>query len=269
MIAHILTDNSLTVILEGKAHTIQVDHPNWDAAIEALKSEDADKLASLLDLAKAVKDYVDGNVEIKDGAVIRGGEVVHNVVVDKILDFMRKDLPFVPLLRFLDKLMENPSRRAVNELYTFLEHKNMPLTSEGNFVAYKGVTTDFKDHYSRKFDNSVGCVLEMRRNAVCDNADQGCSAGFHAGSYEYAKGYAHNGGNLMLVEIDPSDVVSVPTDCSCQKLRTAKYKVVAHVENIEAPPLDEGIYGDYDDPDNDVDAAWYAGYEAAKEELEN
>ena len=45
--------------------------------------------------------------------------------------------------------------------------------------------------------------------------------------------------------------------------------MVAHVENIEAPPLDEGIYGDYDDPDNDIDAAWNAGYEAAKEELEN
>ena len=266
MIAHILTDHSLTVILEGQAHTIQADHPNWDKAVQALKVDDADALAGLLDLAKAVEDYVDGNVEVKDGAILHRGEVTHNVVVDKILEFMRQDLPFQPLVKFLDKLLDNPSRRAVNELYSFLEHKSMPLTAEGNFVAYKGVNQNFKDHYSGKFDNSVGQVLEMKRNSVCDDANIGCSYGFHAGSYEYAKGYSHNGGNLMLVEIDPSDVVSVPLDCECQKLRTAKYKVVAHYENIADAPLDEGIYGEWDD-DYDSDS-WEAGYQAAKDELE-
>ena len=50
----------------------------------------------------------------------------------------------------------------------------------------------------------------------------------------------------MRVEIDPSDVVSVPLDCDCQKLRTAKYKVVALHETIERP-LDDGIYGEYDE----------------------
>ena len=84
--------------------------------------------------------------------------------------------------------MANPSRRATEELYRFLEHKSMPLTPEGNFLAYKGVTSDFKDCYSRKFDNSVGQTLTMIRNQVCDDANVGCSDGFHAGSYEYAKG---------------------------------------------------------------------------------
>ena len=244
---HILTDHSLTVILDGQAHTIQKDHPSWNNALAALKQGDTEKLMGALDLAKAVQDYADGNVEVKDGAVYHRGEITDNVVVDKILDFMRKDLPFQPLVRFLDKLLDNPSRRAVNELYRFLEHKNMPLTPAGNFVAYKGVSEDFKDLYTRKFDNSVGQTLEMRRNSVCDDANIGCSDGFHAGSYDYAKSYAHGGGNLMLVEINPADVVSVPLDCECQKLRTAKYKVVAHVENIEAPPLEEGIYGEWDD----------------------
>ena len=92
----------------------------------------------------------------------------------------------------------------------------MPLTPEGNFLAYKGVNDDFTDKYTGKFSNAVGQVLEMRRNGVCDDANMGCSSGFHAGSYDYAKGYASGGGNLMVVEIDPSDVVSVPLDCDCQ-----------------------------------------------------
>ena len=142
----------------------------------------------------------------------------------------------------------------------------MPITPEGNFLAYKGVNEDFTDHYSGKFDICVGQTLEMQRNAVCDDSDIGCSYGFHAGSYEYAKGYASGGGNLMLVEIDPRDVVSVPLDCECQKLRTAKYQVVAHYENIEDAPLKEGIYGDYSEDWDDE--SWQAGYQAALDDQE-
>ena len=117
----------------------------------------------------------------------------------------------------------------------------------------------------------------MRRNGVCDDANVGCSSGFHAGSYEYAKGYASGGGNLMVVEIDPSDVVSVPFDCDCQKLRTAKYKVVAHYETIDAPPLEHDLYDsgydvDYDDDEDyrdDENESWFAGYKQAQEDMKN
>lgn len=265
---YIVTDNSIVIILEGQSLTMEVTHPNWRAVMRAVADENWDDLPILFDLAAAVEDYAEGNVEVKDGAIYHSGEIIHNVIVDKVLDFMRHGLPFKPLLRFLDKLMVNPSRRAVKELYTFLEHKNMPLTPDGNFVAYKGVTEDFLDHYSRKFDNSVGQTLSMVRNSVCDDAEIGCSYGFHAGSHEYAKGYASGGGHLMLVEIDPADVVSVPVDCSCQKLRTAKYKVVALHETIEKP-LEAQLYGEWDD-DEEMDsdawgAAYQAGYDAAKE----
>tara|TARA_B100000131_G_scaffold108996_1_gene105897 strand:- start:5480 stop:6319 length:840 start_codon:yes stop_codon:yes gene_type:complete len=278
MIPYILTEQSLTVVVEGKAHTMQSNHPSFERAKEALKNEEWDRLANLFDVSKAVEDYLDqdAEIEVKDGAVYFQGEVVHGMVVDKILDFMRKNLPYQPLVKFLGKLMDNPSSRAVDELYTFLEHKNMPITPQGNFLAYKGVTDDFKDFHTRSFSNRVGDVLEMRRNGVCDDANIGCSSGFHAGSYDYAKGYANSGGNLMVVEIDPADVVSVPTDCSCQKLRTSKYKVVGHYETIDAPPLDEGLNDDFYDYDEDMEAetdewneGWYAGYQQAKKDAEN
>ena len=80
----------------------------------------------------------------------------------------------------------------------------MPLTPDGNFLAYKGVRDDYTDWHSGKFSNQVGDVNEMARNYVCDDANIGCSYGFHAGSLEYARGYGR-GGHLMVVEIDPSD----------------------------------------------------------------
>ena len=278
-IPYILTEESLTVVVDGKAMTMQKDHPAWTQAIDALNKEEYDRLENLFDVSKAVEDYVDqeSGISVKEGTVYFQGEVIHNVVVDKILGCMRQGLPFKPLVRFLGKLMANPSRRAVNELYAFLEHKSMPITPDGNFVAYKGVTEDFKDFHTRKFDNSVGQTLSMTRNGVCDDANIGCSYGFHAGSYEYAKGYASSGGHLMRVEIDPTDVVSVPLDCDCQKLRTAKYKVIAIHESIERP-LDDGIYGEYDeddwdDSDEDSDdtasfgSGWDAGYKQAQKDM--
>jgi hypothetical protein len=179
---------------------------------------------------------------------------------------MSEGVMYKRLIRFLDKLMQNPSRRAVSELYRFLEHKNMPITPEGDFIAYKGVNSNFTDRHTGKFDNSVGQTLEMSRNTVCDDANIGCSEGFHAGSYEYANGYASGGGHLLAVQIDPSDVVSVPHDCDCQKLRTAKYKVVGVVKTI----IETEATDDYYDGDEDLDAhedAYNEGYQQAKEDL--
>ena len=271
MIPYILTDNSLTIVVDGKALTMENSNPSFNEAKKLLSQEKYDELPNLFDTPMAVEKFAEGNISVSDGEVRYGNEVIHNHVVGRILDFMRQGLPYKPLVRFLDKLMDNPSRRAVNELYAFLEHKAMPLTPDGNFLAYKGVRSDYTDWHSGKFSNKVGDENEMSRRNVCDDANIGCSYGFHAGSLDYARHYG-NGGHLMVVEIDPSDVVSVPLDCDQQKLRTAKYKVVSHFEKkLEEPMCDEyGDYEDYyeDDSEDDFDQASYdAGYIAAKNDL--
>lgn len=243
----ILTDNSVTVVLNGKPLSMNSDNPNYRNVVEALSDERYDELEAMFDTGKAIASFSEGNFDISDSEIRYKGELIHNHVVDRILAFMRDGLPYKPLLNFLDKLMSNPSRRAVNELYSFLEHKNMPLTPDGNFLAYKSVRNDWTDHHTGKFSNKIGSVLEMVRNKVCDDANIGCSYGFHAGSLEYAKSFGGTSSSrLLIVEIDPADVCSVPHDCNCQKLRTSKYKVVG--EFIR--PLDEALndsYGDYDD----------------------
>jgi len=273
MIPYILTDDSLTVVLKGESLTMNRANPAFRNAIEALESENAEQLEAMFDTPKAVTQYVDGNIEVTSaGEVKYKGSEVHNHVVGRILSFMSEGLPYKPLVKFLEKLMENPSRRATEELYGFLEHKQMPLTPDGNFLAYKGIREDYTDWYSGKFSNKVGETLEMPRNGVCDEADIGCSSGFHAGSLEYAEGYG-NGGHLMVVEINPKDVVSVPNDCNCQKLRTAKYKVVDHYKTKLADTYCDDYYeGDSDDNSDDnsddesgesYDDGYDAGYDAA------
>jgi hypothetical protein len=225
--AFILTENSLTVSLEGKTYTINSGHPSWRQAIESLKRKDYQSLKDLISVKKAFSAFTGDKVKVIDNQVFFNGEPIHNYLSEKILSFMEKGLPHESLIKFLERLMANPSRRAINELYAFLSHKNLPITDAGTFLAYKSVRSDYTDHHTGNFNNSIGNTLEMTRNNVCDDHNQGCSVGFHAGSLQYASSFGGRESVLLIVEIDPADVVSVPSDCECQKLRTCKYTVVA------------------------------------------
>ena len=250
-IPFILTDNSLTAILNGGPYTIQNSHENWTAIIDAIKSDSIteDELLDLIDMATAVTNWSDGKVEVENGHVYFNGEAVHGTIVEKILAFIKDGITPTPLVRFLENLMQNPSRRSVTELYSFLEHGNMPITPDGHFLGYKSIRSDWTDHYSGKFDNSVGKVCEMPRNSVCDDANLGCSYGFHVGSLEYATTFGSDDRKVVIVKVNPADVVSVPHDCDFQKMRTSRYEVVG----IYDAPLPNGYsdkYEDYDDEDN-------------------
>jgi hypothetical protein len=125
----------------------------------------------------------------------------------------------------------------VNELYDFLAHWGLPVTPDGCFLAYKRVTDDYKDFYTRKVDNRVGAKPSMPRNRVDDNREEGCSKGFHAGAIAYVKDFNPNMGHIMIVKINPKNAVSVPKDCSCTKLRICEYEVVGEYQRdlVDSP----------------------------------
>ncbi len=232
-------DGNLTVILKNKAHQVIPDHTNYKLILEALPTATEDELLELVDIEKAVASFSDGQVSIVNGKVMFDGEEVHGSISKRIIEFMSKGLPFEPLVKFLENLMENPSMQSQQELYDFLEHENLPITEDGCFLAYKAVNSDFKDKWKGTFDNKVGQVCEMRRAKVDDNRKVGCSQGLHAGALNYVANYGNvdAGDNIVIVKINPEDVVSVPSDCNCEKLRTCKYEVVGLYQGELPKPL--------------------------------
>ena len=255
-------DGNLTVILKNKAHQVLPEHTNYKMILEALPTANEDELLELVDLEKAVANFSDGLVEVKNGKVLFEGEEVHGSISQRILEFMKKGLPFQPLVNFLNNLMSNPSMQSQKELYDFLEHEHLPITEDGHFLAYKAVRSDYMDKYRGTFDNHVGNVCEMRRAKVDDNRSVGCSNGLHAGALNYVASYGsvENNDRIVIVKINPADVVSVPSDCNCEKLRTCRYEVVGEYQGELLKPLyksefgeddyheDEGsLYDEYDD----------------------
>jgi hypothetical protein len=268
-------DGNLTLVLNNKSYQILPDHINYKNILEVLPTATSDELLDMVDIEKAVANFSDGLVEIKNGQVTYEGEVVHGSVSKRILEFMSKGLPFQPLVNFLNNLMENPSMQSQKELYDFLEHEHLPITEDGHFLAYKAVRSDYKDKYRGTFDNSVGQICTMQRAKVDDNRSRGCSDGLHAGALNYVASYGslESGDKIVIVKINPKDVVSVPSDCNCEKLRTCRYEVVGEYEGELLKPLysatfDQDDYGD-DDDDFDREYNWAWNEEQDDEDFEN
>ncbi len=266
-------DGNLTLVLNNRTYQVLPDHINYKMILERLPTADADELLDIVDVQKAVAAFSDGLVEIKNGKVLYEGEEVHGSISKRILEFMSKGLPFQPLVNFLNNLMENPSMQSQKELYDFLEHEHLPITEDGHFLAYKAVRSDFKDKYRGTFDNSVGQVVKMQRAKVDDNRSRGCSDGLHAGALNYVAGYGsvESGDRIVIVKINPRDVVSVPSDCNCEKLRTCRYEVVGEYQGELNKPLyaatfTEDEYEDEEDNyENDYDWGWNEDDEDAEE----
>lgn len=225
-ISFIKTDRGdLTLFFGGKTYNVAADHPNYNKIRDALKASDEKALVKLIDVVSTVNKYTGKAVEIVAGVVYYKGNPMHNVVAQRILQLMTEGFPFQNFVNFLENVMQNPSSRAVDELFTFLMNQNLPVTEDGHFLAYKRVQDNWMDIYSGKIDNSIGKIVTMERNLVDDDFRQHCSRGLHVGAISYVHGYG-SGGHIVICKVNPADVVSVPDDCNFTKLRTCRYEVM-------------------------------------------
>ena len=230
-VPYILTSKSITVFID-KPYVVGETHPFFAQIKQALmESKSAEEIKSMIDLKHFIGSYGSEYLQVyADHVEDDKGNVLHGSLVDRILTQGASNMPMEHLAKFLKNLYKNPSRRAIDELYSFLEGNSLPITSDGCFLAYKGVRYDYKDCYSSTYDNSVGKRLTMARHDVDDDAQRGCSYGFHVGRFEYAKDFMPSDGHLVVCKVNPKDVVSVPYDCACAKCRVCNYQVVGEVK---------------------------------------
>jgi len=255
-VPYITSENSLTIFWEGKPYTLRKENANFELAKKALLDARYDDLGDLLDIKKSIENFVQGDIEVKDEVVYYKGHRLHGVVVDKLIDMLRSGMKdSSPIVNFITRLQANPSANSVTELYTFLGYKSLPTTPEGKVLGYKGVQSDYwsstgnadtivvqgETNERHQILNEVGATIEVARRCVDDNKDNHCSFGLHVGSFDYASDWSGEDGKLLLVEFDPADAVSVPTDCNFQKLRVSKYNVIADITD-QKKELNRPVY---------------------------
>jgi hypothetical protein len=249
---YIINHAGIVLFVANKPVKIEKTDPRYSKVIECFSLDKSLQEEAVLKIIASVSEKVaalhgqDGFEIIEDNVWYKG-EQLPPALSEKVRSIVRENLPLDAFEKFWENLSENPSASSVDELMEFLEYKELPITEDGCFLAYKGITADGWSIHgntrtivvegvvdgSGRIKNTVGDRISVKRRDVDDNRENHCSFGLHVGSLAYAQSF---GQKLVVVKVNPKDVVSVPTDYSCQKCRVSAYEVVSEYEaEIQSP----------------------------------
>ena len=199
------------------------------------------------DEIQSIVDKVDEEIDITKVA-----PTLQNFIIKITNDINVDDNVVLAWTKFARKLQRNVDPYIRSQLFNFLNYlidteNSLALTPEGNFIGYKGIQKNYLssragngfvdgvEYKNTQIPNKPGTIVSMNRHEVQADPDQTCSFGLHVGSYSYAKDFQPL---VVLVEVNPENVVSVPSDYNGQKLRCSEYKVIKEVDK----PLTEFLY---------------------------
>jgi hypothetical protein len=262
---------TVTVVLnDGSTHVIDDSHSNFPRVLTALQSGDAQAALDALDIFQSQRDALaeNGLTLVSPSEILLDGEALDSTLTRVLFDTLTSGDNGSSLVNFAKRLAENPSRKSREQLYGFIKANGLTIDEEGYIIAYKGVNVSGGGYvsinsgpgnvngteYNGHLPNNVGDVVTLPRRLVNDDHNVGCSVGLHAGTYEYASAFGN--GVTLTVKIDPADVVSVPKDCSYQKVRVCRYEVLATTEEKFLGAVWDGVSrnftvtGDWDDVDS-------------------
>jgi hypothetical protein len=256
-----ITPKSINLYIPGgKAHTVDKTHINYALIREHLKNVPRNapgkearflaELEALLNPKTALSRTTGGRVQVKDDGVYFDGVQVKSVLADRMLAMLAEGFDVQPLVRFMDRLMSNPTVDVRDDLYRWLEGSKLPITEDGCFLAYKYVRNDYKSVHDGKTDNSIGSVPKMPREQCDPCRNNHCSRGLHFCSLEYLGFWARTHHRIVVLKIDPADVVAIPTDYNFQKGRACRYAVVDEIAQDRLTSIESAAtesIGTYDD----------------------
>lgn len=201
----------------------------------------------------------------EDGLLYVGDQEVNEVLAKHIIDlFENKDSiskdEWLSIIKFTERLYRNTSEIVRNQLYGWLSAQlsagRLTLTPQGTFIGYKACNEDINgvpvsSHAGHAIvdgneiihdyiPNLKGSFISIPRVEVDPDPEAPCSIGLHVGTYKYAHEFLGPDSILLSVEVAPEDVVSVPADANCQKVRTCAY----HVLDTVKQELEDFVYVD-------------------------
>lgn len=228
-----ITDKTLTAFIDGVPYLTDRSNPNFDQIRDLLNdtATTSDQLINAFKPINVVAASLAGvyDVEIAGGQVLVSGTAIDTPLARRLVDIAQAGLDTSAGVAFAQNVYANPFIEAREELYTWLELSEMPITPDGCFLAYKIVNSNYLDRHSRTFDNRVGNVVSMPREE-CDNSSRAlCSKGLHFCSKDYFPTFGiYDGDHLLIIKINPADVVSIPEN-QAGKGRTWRYEVVGEI----------------------------------------
>ena len=253
---------SLTLYVCGEFITMDNTHPHFDKVVSTITSTDPELLDEARVKSLAEKGTMESLAEQlaqksqrvswdeDQEQILVNGEPINPILNEALVENLETGNTYwIAMVRFLEKLSQNPSYRSQNRLYAWLNNSDLTLLDDGRFIGYKVVGPDLKSWHSGvawvdkvkvegHIPNEPGSVVSMPRKMVNDDYNTHCSNGLHVGNRSYMHSFSSNFSDprVLTVAVDPKKVVTVPTDARDSKLRVCQYEV------LRADSLDEIYY---------------------------
>lgn len=256
-------ESFITVILPGhQPLAVNSTHANFQKIVEHASDDNLEVDPNWFSAEKTIIDKfsrLSEQVTVANGKVFFDGDEIESALTKQIIRFLEEGQDdWEPLVKFFEKVQSNPNEHSRAQLYVWLDRHDITITTEGDFIGYKGVRSDRGSVHSGPgivdgvpqsghLPNHDGSLIEIARSDVHHDPSVGCSTGLHVGTHAYASSFGHT---LLEVHVNPRDVVSVPTDCDAQKVRTCRYRVIQEIQDRY-----ESAYHATSDVDDDFSAS--------------
>lgn len=245
-------DTTITFYNPGDPTSYQIhnSHPNFDEVLQACLSEietgvDAELDPSLFDPVQAISRIfksLSERISVNSQGLYFDGDKIESSLSAHIIEAVASgnEDEANSWSQFMERLYTNPHEHARESLFEYLRREKFTITDDGKIVGYKSViSTDSEGQFlsvsrgtafvdgeiyeGQQIPNHVGAIVTMPRASVDDNQYMNCSSGLHVGTHDYASTFS--GDTILEIHFDPRDVVSVPRDGYCGKVRTCRYYV--------------------------------------------
>jgi len=193
---YIINSNGIVLFIDNKPFKFERGSMQYAKILEKFDLPEDEQDAAIRQVIQKTSPNAEKNgFKISPESVSYLGEELPESLADKVRDIHEEGLPLSLFEKFWENLQLNPSSSSVRELYEFLSYKELPLTEDGCFLAYKGLDSDFwsisgnketkvisgEVNSSGNIFNGVGEKIEVRRWDVDDIRDNHCSFGLHVG----------------------------------------------------------------------------------------
>lgn len=243
---------SVAVTVEGRVYTADQDHPKFQEILNGLVVTPLTEtqLRDLFDISMSIGakfEAIPGfdRLSVNNGRIYFDHKEAHGVLTDEILRHYTEGLDFQYLVNFAEKISSNPNPHSIEHAYAWLKQNNFTILPDGDIIAYKGVGNDFLSLTSGtaivdgivvkgRIPNLPGSVIQMPRSEVVFDPSGACLVGLHVATYAFARSFASR---VVMVKVNPRDIVSVPSLTSADKMRVCQYIVGRKTDSQFQGPL--------------------------------
>lgn len=196
-------------------------------------------------IEKSVLTDAEGNViTISDSCITKGDDSyqLNASSLIKFINYADKNHYLQGMNTLVDRIIKvldkkDASSGSIKDLLLFLEKNELPITIDGNILAFKVFTHSdsngyFKDCHTNLIRQTIGDVVQMDKSKIDLNREKHCSYGLHVCSAAYIPHFYSSLRTLCLVKVRPEDICAVPTDTNA-KVRCCRYQILGVIPSSE------------------------------------